>query len=161
MLPIFKVVAVAPGERGNVKREFVPPSLLSLDVLVFQSQEPRSRLSLETAEEPRHQTHRGLGEGGTKSASPPEVKGESRSEINSDAFVRHAAERADGRQRVRHSSPLPGPSAGRGRSPARARPRPPAPALTCPVAYQMRNAVRRPKTVITVFGEDRLSMQRC
>ena len=133
MLPIFKVVAVAPGERGNVKREFVPPSLLSLDVLVFcfsASQEPRSRLSLETAEEPWHQTHRGLREGGrgTKSASPPEVKGESRSEINSDAFVRHAAERADGRQRVRYSSPLPGPSAGRGRSPACARPRPPSPA---------------------------------
>ena len=158
MLPIFKVVAVAPGERGNVKREFVPPSLLSLDVLVFQSQEPRSRLSLETAEEPWHQTHRGLGEGGTKSASPPEVKGESRSEINSDAFVRHAAERADGAP----ASPLLIPVA----RPIRrlrqiTRPRPPAPALTCPVAYQMRNAVRRPKTVITVFGEDRLSMQRC
>ena len=125
MLPIFKVVAVAPGERGNVKREFVPPSLLSLDVLVFcfQSQEPRSRLSLETAEEPWHQTHRGLGEGGDEKRVA--ARGKRGIAIRCDAFVRHAAERADGRQRVRYSSPLPGPSAGRGRSPARARPRPP------------------------------------
>ena len=160
MLPIFKVVAVAPGERGNVKREFVPPSLLSLDVLVFCFSISRAPLQTKFGDGRRTAASDAPRVGGRGDEKRVAARGKRGIAIRDQqrCFCKTRC-RARGRA---PASPLLIPVARPIRRPRQiTRPRPPAPALTCPVAYQMRNAVRRPKTVITVFGEDRLSLQRC